>query len=108
MGTIEILAGKFCDTFYQREWPGDLVPNISEVSVDEAYQVQDLVAKMRADRGETAVGFKVGCTSTAIRNQFGLQEPICGRLFTPHVFEEEVALDWTNYVNCAIEPEMVV
>jgi len=45
--------------------------------------------------GESVVGYKVGCTSAAIRSQFGLKEAICGRLFHPHVQEEGVRLDWT-------------
>ena len=49
-----------------------------------------------------------GCTSQAIRAQFGLQEPISARLFPPHIFEEGVRLDWRDYLNCAIEPEMVL
>jgi 2-keto-4-pentenoate hydratase len=47
------------------------------------------------DVGESVVGYKVGCTSAAIRSQFGLKEAICGRLFHPHVQEEGVRLDWT-------------
>ena len=63
---------------------------------------------MRVDRGEDVVGFKVGCTSQAIRSQFGLQEPISGRLFSPYIYEEGVHLDWRDYIHCAIEPEMVL
>ena len=63
---------------------------------------------MRVDRGEEVVGFKVGCTSQAIRSQFGLQEPISGRLFSPYIYEEGVHLDWRDYIHCAIEPEMVL
>ncbi len=108
MDLINSFAEKFYDTFYEREWPGELSPHISELSIDEAYQVQDLVAMMRVDKGEKVVGFKVGCTSSAIRSQFGLQKPISGRVFSPYVYEEGVQLDWRDYVHCAIEPEMVL
>ena len=63
---------------------------------------------MRVDCGETVVGYKVGCTSPAIRAQFGLSEPIRARLWHPYIYEEGVELDWADYVGCAIEPEMVI
>jgi 2-keto-4-pentenoate hydratase len=55
------------------------------------------------------VGYKVGCTSDSIRRQFGLTEPINGRLMSPHIETDGAKfLSRSNYVNCAIEPEMVI
>lgn len=108
MTLINSLAKKFYDAFYKRDWSSERSPHVSEISIAEAYQVQDLVSEMRIDNGEEIAGFKVGCTSQAIRSQFGLQEPISGRLFSPHIYEEGVQLDWGDYVHCAIEPEMVL
>ena len=93
---------------YEGDWSGPLEPAVSDLSITEAYAVQDLVAEMRIQRGEEVVGFKVGCTSEAIRSQFGLNEPISARLFRPHIYEEGAEVNWSNYVNCAIEPEMVL
>ncbi|MEM7134588.1 MAG: fumarylacetoacetate hydrolase family protein [Chloroflexota bacterium] len=81
---------------------------MSELSLEEAYQIQDEVAQLRVERGEQVVGFKVGCTSSAIRTQFGLKEPISARLFSPYLYEDSVHLDWRGYLNCAIEPELVI
>lgn len=108
MSEIATLSQKFYKTFYQKHWPGELSPSIANISVEDAYRVQDLVAQKRMERGETVVGYKVGCTSAAIRTQFGLDEPISGRLFAPHIYTDDVKLDWRDYVNCAIEPEMVI
>ena len=108
MRSIDLLASKFTQAFYEKSWSGELEPPVSDISIAEAYAVQDLVAEMRVQRGEEVVGFKVGCTSEAIRLQFGLNEPISGRLFSPHVHEEGAEVNWNNYVNCAIEPEMVL
>ena len=108
MCSIEVLARKFYDTFYAKTWSGPLSPDIADLSIDDAYRVQDLVVDMRVDCGETVVGYKVGCTSPAIRAQFGLSEPIRARLWHPYIYEEGVELDWADYVGCAIEPEMVI
>lgn len=108
MKSLNLLANSFFNAFYNKKWCDGSGIVISELSIAEAYQVQDLVAKKRRAVGEEVVGFKVGCTSTAIRSQFGLQEPINGRLFRPHIFDENVRLNWRDYLNCAVEPEMVL
>ena len=108
MQLIDLFANKFFEVFYEREWRGAIEPDVSRLSIAEAYDVQDRVAQLRIDKGETVVGFKVGCTSQAIRSQFGLQEPIYGRVYEPHVHKEGVSINWSDYVNCATEPEMVI
>ena len=40
--------------------------------------------------------------------QVGLKEPIHGRLFQPHVYNEGIDLYWNDYVNCGVEVEMVL
>lgn len=105
---LNSLAKKFFEFFYKKEWGNGFLPHVSNLDISEAYQVQDLVAKMRLENGEEEIGYKVGCTSHAIHSQFGLQEPIIGRLFTPHIYTEGVQLNWKDYVNCAVEPEMVL
>jgi len=105
---IEKFTEKFFDVFYSGCWNDDDQHSISDLSVQESYAVQDLVAKKRIAKGERAIGYKVGCTSYAIQSQFGFNEPIFGRLFWPHIFNEEIELNWKRYTNCAIEPEMVL
>ena len=107
MSLNNLLAREYCNAFYEKVWSGERYPSISELSIADAYQIQDQVAELRRENGEAVVGFKIGCTSQAIRSQFGLREPICARLFSPYIFREDVHLDWHDYVNCAIEPEMV-
>ena len=107
MKSIESLATAFSHAFYEKEWGETDDAFIENLSIEEAYAVQDLVAQKRVDLGESIAGFKVGCTSKAIHEQFGFAEPITAKLFRPHIFEDNVTLDWRNYANCAIEPEMV-
>jgi 2-keto-4-pentenoate hydratase len=108
MKIIETLAQCFFDVLYTGKFSGDPSFDISEVSLDQAYRVQDSVTQQRIDKGEAVAGYKVGCTSFAIQSQLGLKEPICGKLFAPYLYDEETDLYWNEYVNCAIEPEMVL
>jgi len=82
--------------------------SIESLSVEDAYEIQRRVIAVRVARGEEVVGYKVGCTSRAIRRQFSLTEPICGRLMAPCVFFGDAVLQWHDYVSCAVEPEFVL
>lgn len=50
------------------------------LSLEEAYTVQDLVLARRLARGERLVGWKLGYTSQAMRDQMGIDEPNAGPL----------------------------
>jgi len=107
MTALADLAAQFHDAFRHKTWRGDRF-DPAELTIPNAYEVQRLVAQARVETGESIVGYKVGCTSPAIQTQFGLHEPICGRLFHPHVQSEGTSFDRTAYANCAIEPEMAI
>jgi 2-keto-4-pentenoate hydratase len=81
---------------------------IQTLSLEDAYRVQEKYLEVRIAAGERPVGYKVGCTSPAIRQQFGLSEPVCGRLMVPQVYPDGQTLDIGNYVDCALEPELVL
>jgi 2-keto-4-pentenoate hydratase len=81
--------------------------DMASLPIEDAYEVQRRVIAARVARGEQVVGYKVGCTSRAIRCQFGLAEPICGQVMAPHVFHGNTVLNWNDYVCCAVEPEFV-
>ena len=105
---LDNLAVNFLDAFYNKRFSGDTSIDLSELSLRDAYLVQDKVVKKRVQKGETVIGYKVGCTSTAIREQFGLEEPIHGKLFKPHFYMDGAELFWNDFMNCSIEPEMVL
>lgn len=103
----ESIASSFYDSFYKKKWTGSSCL-VTQLPIDQAYHVQDLVTKKRVASGEKVLGYKVGCTSAAIRKQFGLTEPIHGKLFYPHVTENQKIFNFSSYIHCAIEPEMVL
>jgi 2-keto-4-pentenoate hydratase len=107
MKSLESIANDFYDSFYKKEWHGD-ENSIRNLTVQQAYEVQDLVTEKRIESGEHIAGYKIGCTSQSIRKQFGLSEPIYGRLFYPHIGNDQIKVNWSDYINCAIEPEMVI
>lgn len=105
---LDQLVDGFVNAFYTKNWLAEPAFSLHSLSVSECYQIQAMVAHKRIALGERVAGYKVGCTSDAIRGQFGISEPICARLFEPHVTSENRPLDWNAYANCAIEPEMAL
>jgi 2-keto-4-pentenoate hydratase len=81
--------------------------DIQQLSIDEAYSVQQKYLARRIAKGERTIGYKVGCTSPAIQTQFGLSQPICGRLLAPHIYNDGETLFIDDYVNCSLEAELV-
>lgn len=75
-----------------------------ECSEDDAYRIQEaLVARLPG----RVTGFKLGFTSPAMREQFGVDHPNYGRLFDWMAIEgERVPLD--HFIHPRVEPEIAV
>ena len=108
MDKLDQFASTFHDIFESRRLDHRPDVAIDSLSLEEAYRIQDLVIQARIDNGETVAGYKVGCTSAAIRKQFALTDPICGRLMDPYVFQGDTTLRWSSYHLPAVEPEFVL
>lgn len=105
---IESLAKEMADIFRHHRLKRISNADIRALSLEEAYDAQERFLSARMALGERPVGYKVGCTSPAIRTQFGLAEPICGRLMFPRIYSDGTHLNIADYVDCALEPELVL
>jgi 2-keto-4-pentenoate hydratase len=108
MARLADIAKGFLQIWLSKTLDPSLHFDMGSLSIDDAYEVQRQVIAARVAQGEHVVGYKVGCTSRAIRQQFGLTEPICGRLMAPHVHHDDTVLHWNDFVQCAVEPEFVL
>jgi 2-keto-4-pentenoate hydratase len=66
---------------YEQRRPGMIFEDGLELIVEQGYALQAAVTELRQKRGEKVVGYKVGCTSSAIRSQLGIKHYITGSLF---------------------------
>lgn len=105
---IETFAQEITGIFRNHSLERTADIEIQTLSLEDAYKVQQKYLAGRIAAGERAVGFKVGCTSPAIRRQFGLSEPVCGRLMAPQIYQDGETLQIGDYVDCALEPELVL
>ena len=93
---------------YDRHHPGSMFADGVTLSLEEAYRLQAAVAELRCARGERIVGYKVGCTSSAIRKQLGIAHCVRGRLFDSEQNPSGVTLSRSSFDCLAIEGELAV
>ena len=75
---------------------------------EQGYAIQAAVARLRQRRGETVIGYKVGCTSPATQRQMGIDSPIFGRLYEGERWSSDVALSRERFLPLAFEGELAV
>lgn len=91
---------------YDARSPGAVFGERTEVlSEMEAYRVQLAVASLRRQRGESVVGYKVGCVSEAIRRQLGVEHPVFGHLYQSEIHLSPASLVVRDFCELAIEGE---
>lgn len=104
--TLELARRMLAD--YDAKTPGRLFREPSDLSKAQAYALQAEIARLRERRGERVVGYKVGCTSPAVRRQLGIGEPIFARVFDTGCFPCGARLSYRQYANLAVEGELAV
>ena len=75
---------------------------------EQGYAIQAEVARLRQERGETVIGYKVGCTSPATQRQMGIDSPIFGRLYEGERWSSGVVLPRERFLPLAFEGELAV
>ncbi len=93
---------------YDRHNPGTSLADGLVLSIEQAYQVQSLVAQFRAERGERIIGYKVGCTSPVIRQRLHVEHPVFARLFDGEAWPSGKSLVQSGFAGLAIEGELAV
>ena len=93
---------------YDAHQPGMLFAEGCVLDVLQGYELQHAVAKLRFQRGERLIGYKVGCTSSAIQEQLKISHRVRGFLFDTEQYESGVALARQSFDKLAIEGELAI
>lgn len=90
----------------RREVQG-IAAQIGDLSIDDAYRIQDALIAGRLAQGDTLAGAKLGLTSKAKQEQMGVGEPAYGWVTASSVLpaSAEVAVD--ELIHPRVEPEFV-
>lgn len=82
-----------------------LTNRFPELTVPEAYRIQQANVERRLARGEHVVGHKIGLTARAMQQLFGVNEPDYGHLLDTMLHDERVPLDLSALIDPQIEIE---
>jgi 2-keto-4-pentenoate hydratase len=107
MPQVGALAARQLDD-HDSHHPGMLFAEGLVLDVQQGYELQNAVAELRYQRGEQLIGYKVGCTSSAIQEQLKITHRVRGLLFDTEQHESGVALSRQSFANLAIEGELAV
>jgi 2-keto-4-pentenoate hydratase len=78
------------------------------LTVEEAYLFQDQLRDVLEAAGERVIGWKVGLTSPAAQQQWGLTEPVCGFLLARGVIPSGSEVETARFVSLGVEAEIAV
>jgi 2-oxopent-4-enoate/cis-2-oxohex-4-enoate hydratase len=78
----------------------------ADISIDDAYAIQQRMLKRRLDAGERVVGKKIGVTSQAVMDMLGVYQPDFGWLTDGMVYNEGQAIAADTLIQPKAEGEI--
>ncbi len=93
---------------YDAKNPGTVFADGLRLELTEAWRLQGAVAGLREKRGETVVGYKIGCVSENNQRSNGLSHPVWGRLWSTEQHLDGASLGKADFANVAIEAEFAI
>ncbi|MGI9484865.1 MAG: 2-keto-4-pentenoate hydratase [Geminicoccaceae bacterium] len=105
--TLSAIADKMLAD-YDRVSPGTVFADGLRLSIPDAWRLQTAVASLREQRGETVVGYKIGCVSAGNQKMIGLTHPVWGRLWSTEQHGDGAVLEKAGFANLALEAEFAI
>jgi 2-keto-4-pentenoate hydratase len=85
-----------------------LTSTYGDLTVDEAYAIQQRQVEARVGAGGAIVGFKIGLTSAAMQQQFGVDQPDYGHLFADMLYAADEPIPASAFLQPRAEPEIAL
>jgi len=103
--TIRQLGLYLLEAQEQRREVPKLTNDYPDLTVDEAYEIQNVIVQAKLDQGLKIVGPKMGLTSQAKMKQMNVNEPIYGYIFD-NMVESGGEISLSNYIHPKVEAEI--
>ena len=104
---LDIFSNKILEE-YDSKNPSMIFKDKIKITNEDALIIQSNVAKLRENRGEEIIGYKIGCVSKDTQKKMGFTQPACGYLWKSELFESGVSLNKKDFTNPAMEAEFGV
>lgn len=104
------LINRLGDELYTALTTGEVLAPLTErhpeITIEDAYHIQQRMLARRLDAGETVIGKKIGVTSTAVMNMLGVHQPDFGWLTDGMVFNEGESIPMNTLIQPKAEGEI--
>jgi 2-keto-4-pentenoate hydratase len=104
--TLAELAASLREAEDTRQPIGPLTEAHPDLSVADAYRIQQINVHRRKEEGGLVRGRKIGLTSVAMQEQLGVDEPDFGALFADMLVEEGDAIPVDELIQPRVEAEI--
>lgn len=103
---IDQLGGELYDALTQCHTLEPLTNRYPDITIEDAYAIQQKMLARRLAAGEKVVGKKIGVTSKAVMNMLGVFQPDFGWLTDGMVFNEGEAIEAKTLIQPKAEGEI--
>ncbi|MFV0665440.1 2-oxopent-4-enoate hydratase [Denitromonas sp.] len=104
------LINRLGDELYTALTTGEVLAPLTErhpeITIEDAYHIQQRMLARRLDAGETVIGKKIGVTSKAVMNMLGVHQPDFGWLTDGMVFNEGESIPMSTLIQPKAEGEI--
>lgn len=83
-----------------------LIEREPDITIEDAYRIQEAFVARRVAAGETIVGKKIGATSKAVQDMLGVYQPDFGMLTSGMVYQEGDIVDLNQMIQPKAEAEL--
>ncbi|MCB1889657.1 MAG: 2-oxopent-4-enoate hydratase [Rhodocyclaceae bacterium] len=106
----QTLIHQLGDELYQALVKGEVLEPLTnrhdDITIEDAYQIQQRMLSRRIDAGEAVIGKKIGVTSKAVQNMLGVHQPDFGWLTDGMVYNEGDAIPMSTLIQPKAEGEI--
>lgn len=103
---IEKYGDELYEALINRQPVAPLTDREPEITIEDAYQIQQRMIQRRLDAGETIIGKKIGVTSKVVMDMLKVNQPDFGMMTSGMVFNEGEAIDTSTMIAPRAEAEV--
>ncbi|MEN9689379.1 MAG: 2-oxopent-4-enoate hydratase [Pseudomonadota bacterium] len=103
---IEQLGNELYEALVHTQTLQPLTTRYPDITIEDAYQIQQQLMKKRLSAGERVIGKKIGVTSKAVMNMLGVYQPDFGYLTDGMVYNEGQAIPMSRLIQPKAEGEI--
>jgi 2-oxopent-4-enoate/cis-2-oxohex-4-enoate hydratase len=104
--TIEQLGDALYEALVARQPIAPLSAAHPDMTIEDAYHVQQRMLSRRLEKGERIIGKKIGVTSKAVMNMLGVHQPDFGYLTDGMVYNEGETIEMAGLIQPKAEGEI--